>query len=545
MGFVSNVINKLKGGTRLLDAITGAFEDAKAERAAKYVLHLGAAMDLKNSDPPPMTAAELEALNERINRQPNILKQKKELMDSMSKTMQDSFLLVSLDQLNKDEKSGSVHYREVVKRLMNNIYAVRNVSDVTVSVMEAFSQLYHEILAQEKTGQITSYDASLQISALAEIKKMTEQGAMDIAWRNHQQNIMQTAEFSPTSVGSTVRELLTIEKEIPQITDGMQYLYNLRRNYEIFSQMMHEGLPLDQIKDTLKNSMCGGNEPADALDVRINFFVTEFEKNNGSRELSLRFMADRMSEFNTYVESTTTMKVANEMDVNPNRHFINEDRTSNFDVIRETIGVEAFQEIVGLYKKDKDLENALKQIELHKLFVFRDSDLVDTKKPLVDSKTGEIIRDANGNPRPKYVFSTTALFDNGLPSGIELRFDIDKDNKVALENVYFFGQVLDQKTFLQTPEIMQLVMCLPPAMRSQVEKNLVVVYDKDGTYHPGIDTDPKRNIYAQAANAVQQAMEKNFLVVFGGGSVDLTPKDALHEHNDLNTESKEDHDDLD
>ncbi len=517
MSLLTNVIHKMREGTRLSDAIRSAIDDAKHEKAVAQVISLKQAWALKDTEEPPLSAEELEAFNKRMSGPPSSFERRMENFNRLSDELQESMRFAACDKIFSG-MGGAVNFNNAFRELQGYIAAARTVGE---TVLEAFDKYMYDVRMAEKSGDMTH----MSVQDISRLRNEIESSAVDIAWKNTEENPVMGAPIpipEPRSgvvveTRNQVKEFMTLENELSgKITEGMQYLYNMRRNYEIFSQMIHEGANFDMIKDKLKNSLCGGNEPADALDTRIRYFVDEYNLHNGSRELSLRFMAERMQEFNNMVETSTVGKVANEMDVNPNRNFISVDRTSNFDAIMAAIGADAFQDMVGQFKKDKELEEALRQIEQHNRVIFADTNLVDSGKALVDSK-GNILKDENGNPKPKYYFSTTALYDNGLPSGLELRFDIGADNKVALAEIAFHGQKLDQTTFLQTPEIQQIVAQLPPSMRSQMEKNLVVRFE-NGAYHTGIvaNAASKEAIDLQKSKAIQEQMESGFQVVFGG-----------------------------
>lgn len=547
MSLLSNVIHKMRGGTRLVDAVMIAIEDAKQAKIKSYTTCLEQAYNMRDSDPPPMSREELAAFEERMNTLPKKLDNYNRLSDGVK----DAFLKAAYDSIHLQE-GGAIQYAQVFQMMQGYMDAARTVGETAEEAFAKFKESVRNRMGSGIEGRSVRDNNIEGLSILQQvdhIEKMVRDKAVSMAWQSAQENPGLTTQMPETrssivvETKTMVSELMGIENDISgKITEGMQYLYNLRRNYEIFSQMAHEGADLLQIKEALKNTMTSGSEPADVLDTRIQFFVEEYNAHQGSRELSLRFMAERMSEFNRMVEASTVGKVANEMDVNPNRNFIGADYTSNFDVIMEAIGADAFQNMVGMFHKDKELEESLRQIEQHNRVMFSDTRLVDTGLLVTDPKTGRELRSADGKPMHKYLFSTRALFDNGLPSGIELKFDIQPDNKIQLAQVDFHGQKLDQATFLKTPEIQHIIAQLPPAMRTQMEKNLVVRME-NGVYRPGIlaNAMSKEAVSFKAAQALAEAQEKNFQITFGSGKApDLAPEKApskpmesVMEHDDV------------
>lgn len=548
MSLLSNVIHKMRGGTRLVDAVMGAIEDAKQQKINSYVTCLQQAYNLRDSDPPPMSRDELAAFEERMNTLPKKL----ENYNRLSEGVKDAFLKAAYDSIHLEE-GGAVQYAHVFQMMQGYMEAARTVGETAEEAFAKFKEAIRDRMGSGIEGRSVrdnNLDGLSILQQVDHIEKLVRDKAVSMAWQSAQNNpgiesqMPETRSSVVVETKTMVSELMGIESDISgKITEGMQYLYNLRKNYEIFSQMAHEGASILQIKDTLKNTMTSGSEPADVLDTRIQFFVEEYNSHNGSRELSLMFMAERMSEFNRMVEASTVGKVANEMDVNPNRNFIGTDYTSNFDVIMEAIGADAFQNMVGMFHKDKELEEALRNIEQHNRVMFSDTRLVDTGLLATDPKTGRELKSADGKPVHKYLFSTRALFDNGLPSGIELKFDIQPDNKIQLAQVDFHGQKLDQATFLKTPEIQHIIAQLPPAMKSQMEKNLVVRME-NGVYRPGIIANAmsKEAVSFKAAQALNAAMDKNFQITFGSGEApDLprTAEPALREDNKFDLEGNE------
>ena len=132
------------------------------------------------------------------------------------------------------------------------------------------------------------------------------------------------------------------------------------------------------------------------------------------------------------------------------------------------------------------------------------------------------------------LFTTNALFDNGLPAGIELRFAADEKKQILLHDIRFHNMLLDRETFLKTPELQRIVASLPYEMQKQACANLHVAKAYDGSFGRMIVANGSdRSMYEEKQDAAKKDfMERNFqrsgLVTFGSdGGSDLD--DALEE----------------
>ncbi len=524
MSLISDVISNMRLGNSLSLAVKDAVSSLKQDKSEEYITHLKIAYEKVDDDPPPLTKEELKAFEARMD----TYSQKLDNFNRLSEEVQDTFIAAAYDSIHLKE-GGALQYANVFKQMQGYIEASRTVGQ---TALDAFEQFRKEVLNKMETADLTAQPEGITLlHRVDDVEKMVKEQAVSMAWQSYK-NSSYSANRKPldkedTGTKKIVHEMMGVEEGISgKITAGMQYLYNLRRSYEIFAQMKHQGADHEQLKTVLKGSICSsnGSEPADALDTRLRYFNEEFEAHNGSPELSLRFMAERMDEFNHMIENSTVGKVMNEMDINPNRNFIGADFSSNIDIILEAVGADAFQSMIGLFHKDKDLEKALMQIEQHNRIMFAETCIIDSKKQIRDAVTGQL--------KNKYYFSTKALFDNGLPSGIELRFEIGEDSKVFLSEVDFHGQKLDRNTFLKTEEIQHIIAQLPPEMRAQMEKSLVVRLE-NGVYRPGIVSNPMSkeamDLYAQ--QTLESLKESNFKMTFGS-SDDQKPFDLDEKEED-------------
>lgn len=199
----------------------------------------------------------------------------------------------------------------------------------------------------------------------------------------------------------------------------------------------------------------------------------DYESTHNGEKPSLRFLAEEMNKFNRTMESSGIAKMCEDLGISSTKYIDSNDYTysDNATVIMETMGPDAFQNFIGLFHKDDELNAALKNISAENMMVF-------TELGIKVDNDGQA------------AFYTKALFDNGLPSGLELSFKPNPTNEIELDTLTFHGKKLESNDLLNSAELQNIVNQLPTKMRNQVEAELNLIKVGD-TYQRNIIADGK------------------------------------------------------
>ena len=452
-------------------------------RVDTMTVNIGAAYEAVKNGELKESAAELEALSQRINR----YSAAKDYFFQLSKDLQNKYIEMSYEEVLAGRGGGGLDFARQLETMKGNLSIVRNIDGILQPVVTNIQSLADPTCNRPNIREFQN-----------RINNLVEKKAVEMAQQN-QTNYFSINATTPDRYASCRDEADLLDRMLTEmedkVTPKMQALYNVRSIYEIVAEGMSNHSSYDTIYKKTENALkMPGDDEMDVTQ-KLQAFIREYQENGGKSEPSLRFLAGQMESFNNAMEQMTITKLATELGMNPNKSMEYEEelRLEKISDVMQVAGAEAFANFLALFK-ESGAGLAIEDLAEKESLYFINMGLTE------DRDSGEML------------FTTKALFDNGLPAGIDLRFKTDEKKQVMLHDIRFHNMPLDRESFLKSTELQRIVSSLPYEMQKQACNSLHVARTSDGSYGRMIVANGSdRTAYEEKQEGVKKDfMEKNF-----------------------------------
>lgn len=442
-------------------------EDMKAKRADTMAVNLGAMYQAiadgsaKTTDP-RMSDLEIQNFQANMAKAISEFQKNEQAFNNADKTLQDYFRNKAFQEMKVNGqmeaplyfKSLGVSFPEIMRMTEGTIQYVRDVNEMAKMTLDKCKEMNIPGYGQDPIGGEIREANMIRNDLIAnrqKIQNAMEKRAVELYAQNSKNNAMMAGmNILTPQAQMDANKLQSILLELPEIvTPKMQALYNARKDYETYVQLVNSGADYSAIRAAMHDGLIFPGEPESIVDARLKIFYDEFESSGHSPEPSLYFLAVQMNDFNEVVSSTTIAEMAEKLGLNPNKTLVYDKAEPKkvFDIskARDLMGAESMANFISLFKGG--VESGI-------------GDKTMLVKPAEDCA----IETAKG----QHLWGTTIVFANGLPTGIDLRFSVDEKKQVHLQDFLFHNAPLDKDTLLASKEIRSIIGSLPPAMQQQV-----------------------------------------------------------------------------
>ncbi|MBR3517894.1 MAG: hypothetical protein IKO10_16450 [Lachnospiraceae bacterium] len=504
-------------------------EDMKAKRADTMAVNLGAMYQsiadgsAKTTDP-RMSDLEIQNFQANMAKAISEFQKNEQAFNNADKALQDYFRNQAFQEMKVNGqmeaplyfKSLGVSFPEIMRMTEGTIQYVRDVNEVAKMTLEKGKMMNIPGFGQDPIGGDMREATMIRNDLIAnrqKIQNAMEKRAVELYAQNNRNSAMMAGMNVLTPQAQMdVNKLQSVLLELPEIiTPKMQALYNARRDYETYVQLVQSGADYSAVRAAMHDGLILPGEPESVVDARLDIFYKEFEANGHSPEPSLYFLAIQMNDFNDVVSSTTISEMADELGLNPNKTLVYDKaepmKVFDMSTARNLMGAESMANFVSLFKGGLE------------------SGVVDQTMLVEDCA----MQTADG----QLLWGTTVAFANGLPTGIEMRFNVDEKQQVNLQVLLFHNAPLDKDTLLASKEIRSIIGSLPPAMQKQVYQS----------YNLRMENGQLREAVGATAQAAQSiadrkdkidrlrnSLESGFQVTFGKAE-ELSSKEQNVEQN--------------
>ncbi len=282
-------------------------------------------------------------------------------------------------------------------------------------------------------------------------------------------------------------QISAVAKEFMEDIPAMIERYKVREIYETYAQMRKSGYPVESIKERFFNTFKGETEEW------LYGLEKAYRHSNESLYCPLSYITENIEKFNKAMEDTATIKMVDEAGLNHNKngHYNelsngNKVLITNIEEAMEALGgASNFYNFIGLMVEN-NIDKAMDDFHL----TFANIGAVE-----LNPETGDA------------AFSLNAIYTSGLPAGIELRFNIDRNKQIFLQDILFLNTRLDRETVKRNPEFTAIISHLPDNMREKVEEDLAIHFNKEtGMYENPVITDGRSK--EADSNKAQEFLKK-------------------------------------
>lgn len=288
-------------------------------------------------------------------------------------------------------EGGALKFREEQVKLEGHFNTLQKTNEIKEAVIGEIGKYRTKVAAVLENGR----GVGASVSPVSEEVDMTPFESISTA---------QAKNMEYSDVKKLVSDLTNPEKinaeSARRVTDITKKLYNAKQDYKNYAKARNDGRTSKECMEMLG---------LDKIDESL--LSDYYEKSNHSENPPLGYLAKSMESANIAYADTEEIKFATKAGINQNYTLTDLVNGSTRDAatIMNAIGADTFSNFISMFKasdalKTADNEQLIAAIEL--------------------SSVGD-----------KDYLSATAVYDNGLPSGLKVKFDVQYSNKETLKNI--------------------------------------------------------------------------------------------------------------
>lgn len=286
-------------------------------------------------------------------------------------------------------EGGALKFREEQSKLEGHFNTFQKANEIKEAVIGEIGKYRSKIAATLEPGHGVGFSASSEEIDMTPFESISTAQARNMEYSDVKKIVSDLTNPDKINAESARR-----------VTDITKKLYNAKQDYKNFAKWRNEGHSVEACQDGL------GLDKIDA-----GLMEDYYEKSNHSENPPLGYLAKAMETANIAYADTEEIKFATKAGINQNYTLTDLVNGSTRDAatIMNAIGADTFSNFISMFKAS----DALKLADNEQLIAAIELQSVGDKDFL----------------------SATAVYDNGLPSGLKVKFEVQYSNKESLKNI--------------------------------------------------------------------------------------------------------------